>query len=75
MIETTKRGAQANYLLLLTALATGTLVMLAASIAIGYAPLNMAAATADWFAGRDTLPALVLVQLRLPRALVGALVG
>ncbi len=46
-----------------------------ASVAIGYAHLDVAAAFGDWLAGRTTLPALVLWELRIPRALLGALVG
>lgn len=50
-------------------------VLTAASIAIGYAAFDVPAAFGDWFAGRTTLPALVLWELRIPRALLGALVG
>ncbi|WP_284247184.1 FecCD family ABC transporter permease, partial [Methylobacterium haplocladii] len=46
-----------------------------ASIAIGYAAFDVPAAFGDWLAGRATLPALVLWELRIPRALLGALVG
>lgn len=46
-----------------------------ASTAIGYAPFDLPAAFADLVAGRTTLPALVLWELRVPRALLGALVG
>ncbi len=49
--------------------------LLLASLAIGYAPLDLKAALADLLAGRQSLPALVLLQLRLPRALLGAAVG
>ncbi|WP_188611524.1 FecCD family ABC transporter permease [Chelatococcus reniformis] len=48
---------------------------MAASLLAGYAPLDVPAAFADLVAGRDTLAALVLLELRLPRALLGALVG
>ncbi|GJE54184.1 FecCD family ABC transporter permease [Methylobacterium thuringiense] len=47
----------------------------AASVTIGYAAFDVPAAFGDWFAGRTTLPALVLWELRIPRALLGALVG
>ena len=63
------------YWRLVAMLALATLAMIAFSTAVGYARLDIAAALADWFAGRQTLPALVLVELRLPRALLGALVG
>ncbi|APT34864.1 ferric enterobactin transport system permease protein FepD [Methylobacterium phyllosphaerae] len=52
-----------------------TLALTLASIAIGYAPFDVPAAFADLVAGRPTLPALVLWELRIPRALLGALVG
>lgn len=61
---------------ILVALLTALLVaMTALSVAIGYAELDLGAAFSDWLAGRASLPALVLVELRLPRALLGALVG
>ena len=58
-------------LLLAAALAALTV----ASVAIGYAPFDVAAAVTDLLAGRTTLPALVLWELRIPRALLGGLVG
>jgi iron complex transport system permease protein len=60
-------------LVALLALATGA--AFAASLLIGYAPLDIGVALRDALTGTDSLPALVLVQLRLPRALLGALVG
>ena len=60
----------------LIALLTGaTLAVFVLSTAIGYAPLDLGAATHDWLTGRPSLPALVLTELRLPRAILGALVG
>lgn len=56
-------------------LAALTLALLAASTAIGYARLDLSAAVADWAAGRETMARIVLVELRLPRAITGALVG
>lgn len=50
-------------------------MLLVASLAIGYAPLDLRQAALDAVAGRPTLGALVLVELRLPRAIVGGLVG
>lgn len=61
--------------ILLTLVASLIAIAMLASIAIGYAPLNIGAAISDALTGRDTLSALVLTQLRLPRALLGALVG
>jgi iron complex transport system permease protein len=51
------------------------LVLTVTSIAVGYAPFDVPAAAGDLIAGRATLPALVLWELRLPRALLGSLVG
>jgi iron complex transport system permease protein len=51
------------------------LVLLAVSIAVGYAPLDLKAALADAVSGHQTSDAMILVELRLPRALLGALVG
>ncbi|TXN29590.1 iron ABC transporter permease [Methylobacterium sp. WL19] len=51
------------------------LVLTVASIAVGYAPFDVPEAAGDLIAGRATLPALVLWELRLPRALLGGLVG
>lgn len=59
--------------LLFLCLATAVLTL--ASLAVGYAPLDVSQAFADWFSGSDTLARLVLVELRLPRALLGATVG
>lgn len=61
--------------LLIGLLACATLVVFVLSTAIGHAPLDLGAAVGDWLAGRPSLPALVLAELRLPRAILGALVG
>ena len=60
---------------LVPALSALVLALTLASVAIGYAALDLPAALADLLAGRTTLPALVLWELRIPRALLGALVG
>ncbi|BCB21487.1 iron ABC transporter permease [Bosea sp. ANAM02] len=60
---------------LLGLLALATLAMTAISMAVGYAPLALGQAVSDLLAGQKSLPALVLYELRLPRALLGALVG
>jgi iron complex transport system permease protein len=60
---------------LAAALALLVAVLFAVSLSVGYAPLDIGRALADAFAGRATLASLVLVELRLPRALLGALVG
>lgn len=60
---------------LLGLMALATLIMAGLSLAVGYAPLDLPQGLADAVAGRQSLPALVLVELRLPRAVLGALVG
>lgn len=55
-----------------------TVLMLAAfvcSLAIGYAPLNLSQAFSDAIHHVASLPALVLVELRIPRAVLGLAVG
>ncbi|MGO4722945.1 MULTISPECIES: FecCD family ABC transporter permease [unclassified Inquilinus] len=64
-----------SHTLLVAGLALAALACLAWSVATGYTPFDLSAALGDVLAGRQTLPALVLVELRLPRALLGLLVG
>lgn len=64
-----------GYPILLAGLAVLAIVLFGASLAIGYAPLGLAGAIREAVAGERTVDALVLVQLRLPRALLGLLVG
>lgn len=64
-----------RYGLLAGLLALGVLLLGLASVAIGYAPLDIGAALADAVAGRETLSAVILTELRLPRALMGAMTG
>lgn len=51
------------------------LVLFCASVAVGYAPLDLRGAFGDLIAGRPSVAALVLSELRLPRAILGAAVG
>jgi iron complex transport system permease protein len=60
---------------LMLGLAGLVLVLFMISVAVGYAPLDLGRALADAVNGRATPDALILVELRLPRALLGALVG
>jgi iron complex transport system permease protein len=60
---------------LVLALAALVIVLLAVSISVGYAPLDLKRALADAMSGRRTADALILLELRLPRALLGVLVG
>lgn len=73
--STTADQDRAAYWRVVAILAVAMLGMISMSVAVGYARLDIGAALADWLAGRQTLPALVLIELRLPRALLGALVG
>ncbi|TXL69789.1 iron ABC transporter permease [Vineibacter terrae] len=50
-------------------------VLAAISVLVGPAGLDWSAAIRDALSGRDSVPALVLVEIRLPRALLGAVVG
>ena len=68
-------GAEVAYGPLLAALAALTLAAALVSLAVGYARLDLFAALADAFAGRPTVAAVVLEQIRLPRAALGATVG
>lgn len=74
-VQETVRATTPKLARLIVMLALLMLAMMLVSMAVGYAPLDIKAALADALAGRKTLPALVLVELRLPRALLGALVG
>lgn len=68
------RAEAANWPL---AVALGLLTLLAAcaSLVIGYVHLDVVATLADLAHGRASLPALVFVQLRAPRAILGCTVG
>jgi len=61
--------------LLVPGLVLLVLVLSVASVAVGYAAIDLSAAFRDLLAGRTTLPALVLWELRIPRAVLGGLVG
>lgn len=68
-------GAEIRPAVLLPLLGLAVAAMSAASLAVGYASLPLGQAVADAVSGRASLPALVLLELRLPRVLLGALVG
>ncbi len=61
--------------LLISALALLALVATAASLLVGYVHIDVFAAARDALTGKESLPALALVELRLPRALLGATIG
>ena len=75
MSEPQPAHALRRYRALVFALVVVMAASFVGSIAIGYAPLDIGVALRDWWSGEDTLSALVLTQLRLPRALLGVLVG
>jgi iron complex transport system permease protein len=60
---------------LLTGLALLVLALFVVSLAVGRAPLPVQQALDDVLHGRTTLASLVLLEIRLPRALLGLLVG
>jgi iron complex transport system permease protein len=61
--------------ILIVALSITVIVLFTVSLSIGYAPLDIPRAARDIFDGNQTLAALVLRELRFPRALLGGLVG
>jgi iron complex transport system permease protein len=73
-LERHQAGAP-SYAVLVGALLAVLMAALFASMAIGYVPFNIGEALHDAISGKDTLSALVLLQLRIPRAVLGALVG
>ncbi|HMN73560.1 MAG TPA: iron ABC transporter permease [Rhodoblastus sp.] len=72
--QTTTRDGRAHARLI-GALVVVVVVAFFISLFVGYAGLDVAQAAVDVFNGAHTLPAIVLVELRLPRALLGCFVG
>ncbi|MFV0281359.1 MAG: FecCD family ABC transporter permease [Rhodoblastus sp.] len=68
-------GASVSYGMLVGALAALAAAAFFVSLFVGYAGLDVFQAMADVAHGADTLPGVVLMELRLPRALLGASVG
>lgn len=64
-----------SYRLLLAALIVVMLATAAASLAIGYVDFSLSAAALDVLSGTPTLGAVILEELRLPRTLLGLIVG
>lgn len=52
-----------------------TILLFACSIAVGPAPISIRTAIGDLFAEGSSTAAIILMELRLPRALLGVLVG
>src|SRR5215510_11721480 len=74
-VEATGRKYDIPYGSLVTGLGVLVVILFGASLAIGYLPVDLWQGAADAWRGEWTAPALVLVELRLPRALLGVLVG
>jgi iron complex transport system permease protein len=68
-------GAETPYGPLVAALVALALLATLASLVVGYVHLDLVATLSDIAHGRTSLPALVFVQLRLPRAILGCAVG
>lgn len=60
---------------LVVSLAALSVAAMLASVFVGYVHIDVFAALGDALERRDSLPALALVQLRLPRAILGATIG
>ncbi|WGF90364.1 FecCD family ABC transporter permease [Marinivivus vitaminiproducens] len=67
-----KRHAYKALVLTLTAM---TLALACVSPGIGYAPLDLAGTLPEMLRGEETLASLVLVEIRIPRVLLGLVVG
>jgi iron complex transport system permease protein len=66
---------QPSYGLVVACLSVLALALFGASLAVGYVSLDLVQAIRDVLSGDQTLAALVFVQLRVPRALLGLFVG
>lgn len=74
-VEATGRKYEIPYGSLVTGLGVLVAILFGASLAIGYLPVDLWQGARDLWRGEQTAPALVLVELRVPRALLGCLVG
>jgi iron complex transport system permease protein len=64
-----------DYRGLLGGLALAAALVALGSLFVGYVHIDVLAAAGDWLTGRVTLPELALVELRVPRAILGAAIG
>lgn len=69
-MSSTKRAAKVAI-----ALTVAWLALFVASLAVGHAPINVMRALASAFTDANSPDALILLELRLPRALLASLVG
>src|SRR4051794_30878548 len=74
-VEATGRKYEIPYGSLVSGLGALVVALFVASLTIGYLPVDLWQGLRDLWRGEWTAPALVLVELRLPRALLGCLVG
>src|SRR4029453_11938894 len=74
-VEVTEQKFDLPYGSLVTGLGALVVILFGASLAIGYLPVDLWQGVSDLWKGEWTPPALVLVELRVPRALLGSLVG
>ena len=74
-VEAIGRKYEIPYGSLVSGLGALVVALFVASLAIGYLPVDLWQGFRDALKGEWTAPALVLVELRVPRALLGTLVG
>jgi iron complex transport system permease protein len=74
-IETIPLRERLPYGALIAVLSVIVLALSVASLAIGYSPLDIKQAGLDLLQGKTSLGALILLELRIPRMVLGALVG
>src|SRR5258705_9650606 len=74
-IGAAKRQLVLPYRVVVAGLAALVVILLVASLAIGYMPLDLWQGARDIWHGELTPTALVILELRVPRALLGCLVG
>ena len=74
-IETIPLRERLPYGVLIAVLSAIVLALAVVSLAIGYSPLDLKQAGLDLLQGKTSLGALILLELRIPRMVLGALVG
>jgi iron complex transport system permease protein len=74
-VDTPERRLLPPYGVLVACLSVLVVFLFGTSLAVGYAALDLSQAFRDVLGGDKTLAALVLTELRVPRALLGCFVG